>query len=51
MQKLIDDFNKTFEGSAKAMIVKDELRVTIGSVTAHIELPRIVGAESTGGEE
>ena len=50
MQKLIDDFNKVFEGTAKAEIVNDELEITIGSVTASIQLPSIVGSRSTGGE-
>lgn len=43
---LIDDFNKFFEGKAKAVIVNGGLEITIGSLTMLISLPEYVGGRN-----
>jgi hypothetical protein len=48
MQNIIDEFNRYFEGDARAVIIKDRLEITIGSVTMVISLPGCVGVEATG---
>ena len=51
MQEIIENFNKTFEGTAKAEIEDKQLKLTIGNETWTIELPRIVGASSKAVEK
>lgn len=48
MQKLLDDFNGFFAGSARVVIADDRMEITIGSQTLIISLPQIIGAQAKG---
>lgn len=50
MQKLIDEFNSFFKGSAKAKINEERLEITIGTQTMEIALPSVVFWKEDGGE-
>ena len=45
---VIDEFNEFFGESAGACIRGDELLITVGNRTMHIQLPGMVGGESKG---
>jgi len=46
LKDLIDDFNKFFEGHAKAVIVNGRLEITIGSLAMIISPPEYVGGRN-----
>lgn len=46
MQELIEQFNKAFDGAAKAEVKADHLWITVGTETLIIQLPMIVGGQS-----
>jgi len=48
MKKLLERFNRFFEGSAEVKIVDNKLEITIGSQTLIISLPEVIGAQSKG---
>lgn len=48
MLEILEHFNTTFKGQAKAKIKGDELQITIGTVMMQIQLPSFNGAQSVG---
>jgi len=48
MEKLLEQFNSFFKGSAEVRIIKDRLEITIGSQTLIISLPQIIGGHGEG---
>ena len=52
MNRLLDEFNEFFIGSARAVIVDGHIEITIGSLTAVSslpEMPKIVGGHNGTG--
>lgn len=45
---LLEEFNRFFQGNAKAVIKEDRLEITIGTRTMIISLPVVIGGQSTG---
>ncbi len=45
---LLEEFNRFFDGSAKATINGSRLEITIGSKTIIISLPGVIGVDSMG---
>jgi hypothetical protein len=48
---LVGQFNEIFHDRARAVIRGKQLLITIGNRTMHIQLPMVVGAESTGSSD
>jgi len=48
MQRIIDEFNLFFEGTAKAKLEGDTLKITIGSQTLTIQISSLIGLSSKG---
>jgi hypothetical protein len=46
MKDLIDEFNRFFNGSAKAEIENGKLNITTGNETLVIQLPLVIGGQS-----
>jgi hypothetical protein len=46
LEKILDDFNKFFEGKAKAVIVNGQLEITVGSLTMIIVLSHHIGGRN-----
>jgi len=46
MDKIVEEFNEFFKGSAEIIINGDRLEVTIGSQTLIISLPEVIGGQS-----
>jgi len=48
MDKLLEEFNSFFNGTASIKITDDRLEITIGSKTLILSLPQIIGIQSKG---
>ena len=46
--KLLEEFNAFFKGSAEVKIKDGRLEITIGTRTMLISLPEAIGGQSTG---
>ena len=44
---LIGQFNMIFHDTAKAVLTREQVSITIGNRTMHIQLPIVKGAEAT----
>ena len=48
MEKLIEQFNKFFEGGVRVEIVEGHLEITTDSQKILFAMPKIIGIDSTG---
>lgn len=46
-EDILKEFNKVFDGKAKAVIQDGRLLITIGNITMTIQLPSLISVKST----
>jgi hypothetical protein len=48
LEKILDEFNRFFDGQGKAVIINGNLEITIGSQVMVVSLPQVMGWQSKG---